>query len=154
MKRTTRRCRRDDSGLTTLEWLLIVATVAGLAALAVVLVTNVVSTTAEGIAGQSARKTAAEVAGLDITERARDTEIDRALSANAQLNLFAQLNSDWKDRCERLKVTFSDVQGLSVQWGYETDNAGEVRFASYNPEIHKDPRDWDKSPGGPTCRVE
>ena len=30
--------RRDDSGLTTLEWLLIVAAVAGLAALAVVLV--------------------------------------------------------------------------------------------------------------------
>ena len=34
--------RRDHSGLTTLEWLLIVAAVAGLAALAVVLVQNVV----------------------------------------------------------------------------------------------------------------
>ena len=39
------RSRRADSGLTTLEWLLIVAAVAGLAALAVVLVQNVVSTT-------------------------------------------------------------------------------------------------------------
>ena len=32
--------RRGDSGLTTLEWLLIVAAVAGMAALAVVLVTR------------------------------------------------------------------------------------------------------------------
>ena len=39
--------RRDDSGLTTLEWLLIVAAVAGLAALAVVLVQNVVSDTSQ-----------------------------------------------------------------------------------------------------------
>ena len=42
---------RDESGLTTLEWLLIVAAVAGLAALAVVLVQNVVSDTSEQIAG-------------------------------------------------------------------------------------------------------
>ena len=55
--------RRDDSGLTTLEWLLIVAAVAGLAALAVVLVQNVVSDTSEQIAGSSARATAAKVAG-------------------------------------------------------------------------------------------
>ena len=52
--------RRGDSGLTTLEWLLIVAAVAGMAALAVVLVTRVVGDTSDQIAGQSARKTAAE----------------------------------------------------------------------------------------------
>ena len=52
---------RDDSGLTTLEWLLIVAAVAGLAALAVVLVQRVVSDTSEQIAGSSARLTAAKV---------------------------------------------------------------------------------------------
>ena len=63
--------RRDDSGLTTLEWLLIVAAVAGLAALAVVLVQNVVSDTSEQIAGSSARKTAAEIAAQKITSDAR-----------------------------------------------------------------------------------
>ena len=47
--------RDDESGLTTLEWLLIVAAVAGLAALAVVLVQNVVDDTAEQISGSSAR---------------------------------------------------------------------------------------------------
>ena len=62
--------RRDDSGLTTLEWLLIVAAVAGLAALAVVLVQNVVSDTSEQIAGSSARKTAAaNRCGQKITDR-------------------------------------------------------------------------------------
>ena len=39
---------RGERGLTTLEWLLIVAAIAGLAALAVVLVQTVVNETAEG----------------------------------------------------------------------------------------------------------
>ena len=59
--------RRGEDGLTTLEWLLIVAAVAGLAALAVVLVTNVVDQTAEQIGGSSARKTAAQVAAASVT---------------------------------------------------------------------------------------
>ena len=64
--------RRGEDGLTTLEWLLIVAAVAGLAALAVVLVTNVVDQTAEQIGGSSARKTAAQVAAVTITQDAHD----------------------------------------------------------------------------------
>ena len=67
--------RRDDSGLTTLEWLLIVAAVAGLAALAVVLVQNVVSDTSEQIAGSSARKTAAQVAASTVEEEAKNPKI-------------------------------------------------------------------------------
>ena len=58
-RRKFRRGRADESGLTTLEWLLIVAAVAGLAALAVVLVQNVVDETAEQISGSSARGQAA-----------------------------------------------------------------------------------------------
>ena len=67
--------RRDDSGLTTLEWLLIVAAVAGMAALAVVLVTRVVGDTSDQIAGQSARKTAAELAA----QRSRGRRGSRAV---------------------------------------------------------------------------
>ena len=66
-----RRGRADERGLTTLEWLLIVAAVAGLAALAVVLVQNVVDDTAEQIGGNSARGTAARVAAERITREAR-----------------------------------------------------------------------------------
>ena len=61
--------RRNNRGLTTLEWLLIVAAVAGLAALAVVLVQNVVDDTAEQISGSSARLTAAKVAAAEISCR-------------------------------------------------------------------------------------
>ena len=65
--------RRDDSGLTTLEWLLIVAAVAGLAALAVVLVQNVVSDTSEQIAGSSARLTAAKVSAASVEQEAKNS---------------------------------------------------------------------------------
>ena len=66
IKKRPPNARTDERGLTTLEWLLIVAAVAGLAALAVVLVQNVVSETSEQIAGSSARKTAATIAADEI----------------------------------------------------------------------------------------
>ena len=55
--------------MTTLEWLLIVAAVAGVAALAVVLVQGVVGDTAEDVASHSARQQAAVLATLELTER-------------------------------------------------------------------------------------
>jgi len=76
--------------LTTLEWLLIVAAVAGLAALAVVLVQNVVDDTAEQIAGSSARITAAQVAAEAINND--DDKDDNKRSA-----------------CNRLSITYSDA---------------------------------------------
>ena len=82
-------CRSDD-GLTTLEWLLIVAAVAGLAALAVVLVQNVVDDTAEQIAGNNARITAAQVAAEAINN---DTEPDATKQS----------------ACNRLSITYSDA---------------------------------------------
>ncbi len=98
-RRLPERYRRDDSGLTTLEWLLIVAAVAGLAALAVVLVTNVVSDTSEQIAGRSARMTAAQVAAQSIQ--------DSALS-----------NDQKQERCNRLEITYRDAgeKGIDATW--------------------------------------
>ncbi|MXW95616.1 MAG: hypothetical protein F4110_07805 [Acidimicrobiaceae bacterium] len=101
--------RRDDSGLTTLEWLLIVAAVAGLAALAVVLVQNVVSDTSEQIEGSSARETAAQVAAAAIVAEASDpTEsIERFGSGTA---------ADWSEweryytqKCSRISITYADA---------------------------------------------
>ncbi len=98
--RLPERYRRDDSGLTTLEWLLIVAAVAGLAALAVVLVTNVVRDTSDQIAGRSARLTAAEVSAQSIED---DAELDEA---------------EKKKHCERLPIGFTDVgdKGIDAVW--------------------------------------
>ena len=98
--------RRDDSGLTTLEWLLIVAAVAGLAALAVVLVQNVVGETSEQIAGSSARETAAKIAATSIMEDA-----DRGTSRTTAQT--PRRTSDWIDyytrKCRRLAITYGDA---------------------------------------------
>ena len=102
--------RRDDSGLTTLEWLLIVAAVAGLAALAVVLVQNVVGDTSEQIAGSSARRTAAKIAATAIMEDARRNGADQPRDA--------QTYDKWIDhytrKCRRLAITYGDA-GITVQ---------------------------------------
>ena len=92
---SSRNRRRNNRGLTTLEWLLIVAAVAGLAALAVVLVQNVVDETAEQISGGSARITAAQVAAQEITDDLVSGKITDA--------------SDGKAKCERLKITYNDA---------------------------------------------
>ena len=100
---------RDESGLTTLEWLLIVAAVAGLAALAVVLVQNVVGDTAEQIAGSSARRTAASLAADSIVRDAGDDLSDQPNDAKTW--------DDWSDfytsKCERLSLTYGDA-GITV----------------------------------------
>ena len=96
--------RRDDSGLTTLEWLLIVAAVAGLAALAVVLVQNVVSDTSEQIAGSSARATAAKVAGLAVQEEARNVDGD-----SKRYSSFATWAVYYRNKCNRVTVVYADA---------------------------------------------
>lgn len=117
------RRSRSDSGLTTLEWLLIVAAVAGLAALAVVLVQNVVDETAEQITGSNARITAAQVAAAKITNDARTAlpaygasgwttgSADIALLVRAQTDADAEFRSI----CNRLAITYSDA-GVKSEW--------------------------------------
>ena len=103
---TLAQLRRDENGLTTLEWLLIVAAVAGLAALAVVLVSNVVSDTSDQIAGDSARRTAAELAADKIM---RDADRDAADQPRG-----AKTYDDWSrhytEKCDRLEITYGDAQ--------------------------------------------
>ena len=109
--------RRDEDGLTTLEWLLIVAAVAGLAALAVVLVQNVVDDTAEQIGGSSARQTAARVAASQIKDRALVADASSVTSSTAstrQTQLEA-VAAPFKADCDRLNITYSDA-GITATW--------------------------------------
>ena len=113
--------RRGQSGLTTLEWLLIVAAVAGLAALAVVLVQNVVDETAEEISGSNARITAAQVAAVRITSDAR-SELPAKEGSYAKVTHEAnqkskqsEVNSDFGSKCKRLEITYSDA-GVESRW--------------------------------------
>lgn len=110
LERARRRQRpeRDDSGLTTLEWLLIVAAVAGIAALAVVLVTNVVSDTSEQITGSSARKTAAQVAAQEIMRNADSS------TQPASANTYQKWVQYYSARCDRIAITYADIDDLKV----------------------------------------
>ena len=109
LRRRLLTTKADESGITTLEWLLIVAAVAGLAALAVVLVQNVVNETSEQIAGSSARKTAATVAADQLMRDAAKASGDQPRDAKTW--------GDWRDyytgRCERLEITYGDA-GIDV----------------------------------------
>ena len=104
IRRKLRRGRPDESGLTTLEWLLIVAAVAGLAALAVVLVQNVVDETAQDISGSSARLTAAKVAAASVVEQAKNAD-----SSEPRFNTWAKWDNYFTDKCNRIKITYSDA---------------------------------------------
>ena len=99
--------REDESGLTTLEWLLIVAAVAGLAALAVVLVQKVVSETAEQISNSSARVTAAQLAGEEL--------ITTSLEAGQAKvsDTYGEWEGYYNLKCNRLKITYGDA-GIEV----------------------------------------
>lgn len=107
------RRRRGDRGLTTLEWLLIVAAVAGIAALAVVLVQNVVSDTSEQIAGSSARAVAARLAGEQV--------VSDSLRPISEQPTSARTWDGWKrfydSRCKRLEIIYGDA-GVTVVSGF------------------------------------
>ena len=150
------RPKRGDSGLTTLEWLLIVAAVAGLAALAVVLVTSVVSDTSEQISGASARKTSAQLAGAEITNRARAETAIAGTAANAA-NEVGELNDSYRNRCLQLRSTYGDITGLMVNWGYGNPNATPITFTSgdvlFTPDNAAAATAWNAAATGPFCRV-
>ena len=118
----SRNRRRNNRGLTTLEWLLIVAAVAGLAALAVVLVQNVVDETAEQISGSNARITAAQVAAAEISD-------DTAAAIKADNTKQGDLNAEGKAKCERLEITYGSAltdATKTVTWDAITATDGTV----------------------------
>ena len=113
--------RRGDHGLTTLEWLLIVAAVAGLAALAVVLVTNVVGDTSEQISGQSARLTAARIAGNEIMNDANRNAADQPASAKT----FDKWANHYRSKCDIIEITYGDADiTTEAMFAYNSSGGG------------------------------
>ena len=94
--------RREDAGLTTLEWLLVVAAVAGLAALAVVLVQNVVGGTADQVGSGDARQTAADLAVTELAERWQAATPTSEPEAD-------EINRRYAQRCRQLGIIYSDI---------------------------------------------
>ena len=90
--------RRDDSGLVTLEWLLIVGAIAGLAASSVLVVQRVLDDSAELPADPAVRVIDADIAAAFLAR-----EADAAALSGP---------TDWADfelRCANLSSTFGDV---------------------------------------------
>ncbi len=110
-RRAPRVRGRDEFGLTTLEWLLIVAAVAALAALAVVLVQNVVEGTSEQVSSQNARQVAAKVAADGLLERARNANPEEARFAT-----WAAWERHFTRECELLKILYGDAVEKINAW--------------------------------------
>ena len=91
-------------GLTTLEWLLITAAMAGLAALAVVLVQAYVEDTGERMSNPDPRVTSADLLGL----RGRDQSQGRVRGRD--FDLWADWESHFTQKCSLIAVLFSDAE--------------------------------------------
>ena len=92
---------RGESGLTTLEWLLITAAVAGLAALAVVLVTEQVEDTAGQVSDSEARTTAALHSALSV-------ETDAKAADPGDFDSWSDWESHFSRKCELIAVLYAD----------------------------------------------
>ena len=122
--------RRDDSGLTTLEWLLIVAAVAGLAALAVVLVQRVVGDTSEQIAGSSARKTAAKVAAATLVEDAKAATVtDFKSGAVTDAQAYVAWDNYYTEKCNRIKIIYNDA-GVEIAADFDGPGTATTGFTA------------------------
>ena len=120
--RTITRCRefgRGEEGLTTLEWLLIVAAIAGLAALAVVLVQTVVNETAENVQSREARLTAADIATTEIHQDWRNENPTSPDEAD-------EINRKYRTKCQRFGIIYADIS-LDIEsknGDYDTQQGG------------------------------
>ena len=108
MTRRPQPCRRGrsprgDQGLTTLEWLLITAAVAGLAALAVVLVQAYVEDTGERISSPNPRVTAAIHSAFEV-------EADAKAASADDFDLWAAWERHFSQKCSLIAVLYSDAE--------------------------------------------
>ena len=93
---------RGERGLTTLEWLLVVAAVAGLAAVAVVAMRATVGGIAQQVESHSARLQAADLAANQLEDRWRAQKPEDEAHAK-------RINDRYRPRCQQLAVIYADV---------------------------------------------
>ena len=94
---------RDQLGLATLAWLMIVAAVAGMAALAVVVVQASVEDAGEAITDLNPRLSAA-------VHSAYAVEFDAKLSPAEDFATWGDWERHFHDRCALIAVVYSDAQ--------------------------------------------
>ena len=94
---------RGDHGLTTLEWLLITAAVAGLAALAVVLVQVYVEDTGDRMSNPDPRVTSAIHSAFAV-------EADAKAASADDFDLWADWERRFTQRCSLIAVLYADAE--------------------------------------------
>ena len=92
---------RNDAGLATLSWLLIVAAVAGLAALAVVLVYYFVEDTGDRFVAPNPRRTAAQFQAADI-------EVSAKAAQAGDFATWDEWERHFSGKCSRIEITIGD----------------------------------------------
>ena len=97
----TRDEARNDAGLATLSWLLIVAAVAGLAALAVVLVYYFVEDTGDRFVAPNPRRTAAQL-------QAADVEVSAKAAQAGDFATWDEWERHFSGKCSRIAITIGD----------------------------------------------
>ena len=116
-----RRRRRGDRGLTTLEWLLITAAVAGLAALAVVLVQVYVGDTGDRIANPDPRVTSAVHSAFAV-------ETDAKAASADDFDLWPEWQSHFRERCGLIAVLYADAEVKVVHNNFTRAAGGGTTF--------------------------
>ena len=95
----------DQRGLITLEWLLIVGAIAGLAASSVLTVQRVIDDTAEVPVDPLVRVLEADIAAAFV-----------AVDADTAALSPPYIDADFQQRCEALLAAFADVVAPTPQW--------------------------------------
>ena len=111
---------RGDDGLATLSWLLITAAVAGLAALAVVLVIDQVEDTAERVSNPDPRVTSA-------IHTAFNVEMDAKAAAVGDFEHWAEWERRFTWECDLIAVLYADA-GVEVVHNYFERATGGTDF--------------------------
>ena len=106
--------------MTTLEWLLITAAVAGLAALAVVLVQAYVEDTGERMSNPDPRVTSAIHSAFVVETKAKAASAD-------DFDLWADWESHFTQRCSLIAVLFSDAEVEVVDNHFIRATGGFIR---------------------------
>ena len=123
--------------MATLGWLLVVAALASLAALAVVLVQHLADDTAEQISASPARRAAAAVAALEVERQAR-----AATTANPRTATWADWESYFSERCARLAILYRDAAvdvDASFAWPTAAGGADPISEAALVSATEADP---------------
>ena len=104
--RKRRSLPRDELGLTTLEWLLITAAVAGMAALAVVLVSNAAEDTGAQLTDPDPRITAAKLQAFEVLR-------DATTASEDDFETWDDWERHFRRKCSLIEILYGDT-GIRV----------------------------------------